>query len=215
MSTATLPQATKVLEIITQKKVTSDRLQRLLEGGFLADLMEANDNLNRDEFRACLKIGKLHPNLLELEGIVIPEDATIANLKIAGEYDSQSNYAKQYLTDKHFKVTVTGPRRPYLAHFNKTVTSQHVEEVAEEMGYEVALVEDLLSVGSHPEHRKLQRQFPIIALGSSAVLYGFRRVPCLYGWLDERELYLRCYDGGWAGHCRFLLVGKDTPPLDA
>jgi len=211
MSTATLPQATKVLELITQKKVPSDQLQRLLEGGFLADLLEANGNLNRDEFRQFLKLGKLHPDLLELSGIVIPEEATIASLKTAGEYDYQSDYAKQYITDEHFKVTVTGPRRLYLAHFNKTVTSQHVEEVVEEMGYKVALVEDLLAVGTHPEHRELQRQFPIIALGSSAVVDDERSVPSLNGWSGKRDLNLPWYGPEWNDDCRFLLVGKDTP----
>jgi len=211
MSTATLPQATKVLELITQKKVPSDRLQRLLEGGFLADLLEANGNLNRDEFRQFLNLGKLLPDLTELEGIVIPDGATIASLKAAGEYDNQSDDAKRYLTDEHFTVTVTGSRRLFLAHFDKVVTSEHVEAVAKEMGYNVGLAEDLLCVGAHPEHRGLQRQFPIIALGSSAVVHGKRGVPYLRRWGDGRDLYLRWYDSEWNGYCRFLLVGKENP----
>jgi len=211
MSIATLPQATKVLKLITQKKVSSDRLQWLLEGGFLADLLEANGNFSRDEFRQFLNLGKLHPDLTELSGIVIPEGATIASLKTASECDYQSDYAEQYITDEHFKVTVAGPRRLCLAHFNKNVTSQHVEEVAEEMGYEFALVEDLLSVGAHPEHRELQRQFSIVALGSSTVVVGDRRVPSLDGWGGRRGLRLTWYGGGWRDRCRFLLVGKDTP----
>lgn len=210
MSIATLAQGQQVLNLVVQKKVPSDRLQRLLEGGFLADLMEANGNLNRDEFRSFLKLGKLHPDLMELPGIVIPEDATIASLKTAGEYDDQSDYAKQYITDEHFTVTVTGSRRLCLAHFNKVVTSQHVEEVAEEMGYTVALVEDLLSVGAHSEYRELQRQFPIIALGSSAVVGGDRYVPYLGRWADGRCLDLGWYGRGWSDVCRFLLVGDSA-----
>ena len=210
MSNATLPQATKVLELIAQKKVPSDRLQRLLEGGFLADLLEADSGLKRDEFRQFLKLGNLYPDLTELPGIIIPDNTTIETLKTACECN-QSDYASQYLTSEHFKVAVRGSRNLFLAHFNRKVTSEHVKAVAEEMGYKVALVEDLLCVGAHPEHRELQRQFPIRALGSSSVVRGDRRVPSLDRWYDERYLYLTLCGGEWDDCCRFLFVGRDKP----
>ena len=192
-----------------------DHFQAMLNSGYFPLIRKAVlaglELPSRDEFAEFLGLGKLHPDLMELEGIVIPEDATIASLKTAGEYDCQSDYAKQYITDEHFKVTMTGSRRLCLAHFNKVVTSEHVEEVAKEMGYKVALASDLLCVGSHPEYRELQRQYPIIALGSSTVVDGDRRVPYLDRWGDERDLRLPWFGLEWHNDCRFLLVGKDTP----
>lgn len=211
MSNATLDQAKKVLELIAQKKVPSDRLQRLLEGGFLADLLEANSDLKRDEFRQFLNLGNLYPDLTKLTDIVIPDDATIATLKAACGC-KESDYAKKYLTDEHFKVTVHGPRNLFLAHFKKNVTSEQVKAVVEEMGYKVALVEDLLCVGAHLEHRELQQQFPIIALGSSTVVGSDRLVPFLSRWGDDqRHLDLGSSDDKGGGYCRFLVVGKDKP----
>ena len=215
MSYATLRQATKVLELISQKKVPSERLQRLLKGGFIADLLEVNGGLDRDAFRQFLQLGNLYPDLTELKGIVIPEDATVETLESAGGCDFQANYVKQYFTSEHFKVTVHGSRNLFLAHFNKAVTSQHVEAVAKEMGYEVGLVEDLLCVAAQSEYRELQRQFRIIALGSSTDVCGDRRVPALCGLDgDGRHLQLRRSDHEWGDSYRFLFVGKDRP-LDA
>ena len=151
------------------------------------------------------------PKIMKLKGIIIPDDAAIETLKSAGEYDSQSDFASQYLTSGHFKVTVHGPRNLFLTHFNKKVTSEHVKAVAEEMGYSVGLMEDLLCVDAHSEHRELQLQVPIIALGLSAVVRGDHRVPYLDGWHDKRCLHLSLYGSEWNDGCRFLLVGKDEP----
>lgn len=148
------------------------------------------------------------PEITKLPGIIIPDDATIETLKAACECN-QSDYAKQYLTDKHFKVTVHGPRNLFLAHFKKNVTSEHVETVAKEMGYNIGLVEDLLCVGAHPQHRELQRQFPIIALVSSTVMASHHHVPYLDGWDDGRDLGLDLHDFEWDDEHRFLFVGKD------
>lgn len=79
---------------------------------------------------------------------------------------------------------------------------------------ELAKTEDLLAVGAHPKHKELQREFPIICLGSSAVLPGERRVPYLGGgWDVKRKLsLLYCDDSRWSDYCRFLLVGKPAYP---
>ena len=85
---------------------------------------------------------------------MVPNDATIEALKIAGNYGFQSDYTEQFLTDERFKVTVHGPRNLFLAHFNKEVDSEHLEAVAREMDFKMTLVEDSLSVSAHPEHRR-------------------------------------------------------------
>ena len=149
------------------------------------------------------------PKLLRLEGIVIPDDATIETLKTAGKYDTQSDKARSHLTDEHFKVTVHGPRDLSIGYFDKRVTSEYVEAVATEMGCGVGLVEDLLGVGAHPEHREPQQQFPIIALGSSADVSGHRHVPFLRRQSPYLGLYLPLDATEWLNYWWFLFVGKD------
>lgn len=226
MSTATLKQAKRVLELITQKEVSSEHLQRLLEGGFLADLLEANGDLRRDEFRRFLNLESLHPILTELKGIVIPDDATIKSLKDGGGYHAMSDYAREYLRRKGEystmsddvmlaeicpEVTVHGPRNLSLVQFKHEVTSKNVETFAEERGLNIALAEDLLCVGAHPEYRKLQLQFPIVALGASAIFCLMRQVLCLYKWEDKPSLSMFSYKSEWPKEYRFLLVSKDKP----
>lgn len=189
-----------------------EHLQKLF-GGYLVDLRDAvmSGKLpDREAFHEFLGLGKLHPDLMELPGIVIPEGATIASLKAAGEYDNQSVDAKKYITGKYFKVTVTGDRRLSLIHFGKHMENRHVEEVVEKMGYVAALAEDLLAVGSHPEYRKLQLQFPIVALGSFVPMKGLREVPCLGRYGSGRGLRLVWGGGEWGRLCRFLIVRKEV-----
>ena len=55
----------------------------------------------------------------------------------------------------------------------------------------------------------IQRQFPIIALGSVGQLLGHRRVVDLHRLGAERRLDLRWDDGGvWGDDCRFLVARK-------
>ena len=163
--------------------ITTKEFQVMLSSGYFPLLNKAlRDGLplpDKDDFSVFLGLSNLFPDLTELTGIVIPDDATIETLKSAGEYDSQSGYAELYLTSEHFKVTVHGSRNLFLAHFKRDVTSEQVEVVAKYMGYELAVAEDLLSVGAHSQHRELQRKFSIIVLGSSTVVDGMRCVPCL------------------------------------
>ena len=188
-----LGQFRKLVELGQQK----GRLQERLEDGTLSELLEVSGDLNRGELRQFLKLESLYPDLTELVGIVIPEDATVDTLKSADAFDSESDYAKQHFTSGNFNVTVHGPRNVSLAHFKKNVTSEHVEAVAKKMGYEVALVEDLLCFGAHPEHCKLQEQFPILALGSATVLGRSLDVPCLDKFYDIQSLDLFCCHSVW------------------
>lgn len=195
-----------------------DHFQVMLDSGYFPAIRKAVvDDFalpSRDELIKFIVLSSLRPSIMELPGIVIPDNASVETLKAAGKYDLQSYFAKQYLNDKHFRITtVHGPRNLFLVRFKRNVTIKHVEAAAEVMDYDVGLVEDLLCVGAHPEHRKLQLQFPIIAPGSSAVVDGSNRpyTPYLHGWVGKRRLRLTACDGWWHEYCRFLFVGKDTP----
>lgn len=147
------------------------------------------------------------PTLTELKGIVIPGRATLESLEAEGNYDYKSDRAKMYLTSEYFHFTVRGPRRLYLAEFSKTVSTYDIEIAAHRMDYEMALVEDLASVGAHPIHRNLQRCCNIYAFGSSIEIETSIYIPDLTTLHGRRSLGLCDYHSGWhCDHCRFLFV---------
>ncbi len=93
-----------------------------------------------------------------------------------------------------------------LFHFNRTMTSDAVERELEAAGYRSATIAELLAFGaSFPE---VQRQFPVIALGSVGSVNGHRFVPCLIRLDAERYLDLYWHDLDWHDFCRFLAVRK-------
>lgn len=212
MKKATFKQAQQVLKFVGQADLSGPQLQQLLVSGLFTDILgaAATDGfakLHRDTIRVALGLPKLtpDPDITPLGELTVVDAATTEEMVRAGEY----NYANENITTANFPITRRGPRELYLVHFKKDMGSEQVEAAVAAMGdKELALVEDLLAVGAHPKHKELQREFPIICLGSSAVLNGRRYVPSLYGWVDERRLDLICYDAEWLGGCRFLLVGK-------
>lgn len=58
MEKATLAQGNQILNLILQKKIPSEQVQRVLESGLLSDILDANleffDELRRDDIRRIL-----------------------------------------------------------------------------------------------------------------------------------------------------------------
>lgn len=195
--------------------ITSEEFQQLLRSGifplFKRVVRERRPLPSSEDFSEFLGLGRPRavPDITELDSLFIPEGSKISILKDEGEYDSQSDDARAYITDEFFKVTKFGSRKLCLAHFSKAVTSEYAKGAIERMGgYEMALIEDLLIVGA--SCRGLQRRFPIVALGSSVVARGCPRVPCIQG--DEKHRSLQLYWGhpNWTQYCRFLIVRKEV-----
>lgn len=215
MQKATYRQAQQVLKFVGQQELSGKQLQSLLVSGLFTDILEAAATdgfakLHRDTVRVALGLPKLtpDPDIIELGELTVGEKATTEVLVAAGEY----NYANENITTANFPITRRGPRKLYLVHYKKDMDTEEVEAAVAAMGdKELAKVENLLAVGAHPKHKKLQQEFPIICLGSSAVLYGTRNVPCLDGWGGRRKLDLYYYDYGWDDDCRFLLVDPPSP----
>lgn len=129
--------------------------------------------------------------------------------------DGGYDWTNPDITPERFSITLNaGPADLFLAHFGDDIEmeSEEVEAWAEANSYEVAYIEEELAVGAHHEHGKLQLQFPIVALGSSAVVDGRARVPYLSGSDAERYLGLDYRDGAWRGRYRFLLRKKPLAP---
>ena len=141
--------------------------------------------------------------VVKLPGIVLSgATVSLADRIAAGQYD----WCNDDITAERFPLKLqAGPRSLLLVHFDKVMTIAKVEQWAAQNGYELALIDDLLAVGSHPEYRELQRKYPIVALGSSAVVSGSRYVPYLGRFSTYRYLYLGWCVNDWSGRCRFLV----------
>jgi hypothetical protein len=132
---------------------------------------------------------------------------TLAEMIKAGDY----GWFNDDITEKHFPLQGAGQYEVEmeLVHLNRNVTTKEVLEHLNNLGLEPAKIEHLLAFGAaYPE---LQRQFPIVALGSSFVGGGgVRFYPCLSSGGDRRELSLGwdVDDSHWDDDCRFLAVRK-------
>jgi len=123
----------------------------------------------------------------------------------AGKYD----WVNSDITQDHFPVQggVQKEVEAVLFHFNRIVTSDQAISEMEKQGFRPATIEELLALGaSYPE---LQKQFPILALGSvwrhpSGSLY----VPYLAWRGCGRDLHLHWLGHVWGGHCRFVALRK-------
>jgi len=150
---------------------------------------------------------KVEEKASEIYKVVVDYSATLAEMIKAGKYD----WFNDDITDKHFPIQGTGKNEVelVLVHLNRNATTKEVLEHLNGQGLEPAKIEHLLAFGStYPE---LQRQFPIIALGSVWVdSHGYRYYPSLYSFDSKRRLslYWRGDGGHWGDACRFLAVRK-------
>lgn len=94
-----------------------------------------------------------------------------------------------------------------LVHFNRVLTSEEAIAELERMGCRPADLPELLALGAaFPD---LQRQFPIVELGSvGRLVIGDRVVACLRRSVAERGLSLGGFDVEWSEVCRFAAVRK-------
>ncbi len=150
------------------------------------------------------------PSIVELAGVVIPDSTRRFSIRIKeGGYE----WVNDQITAKRFPLTLpAGPRKLVLVHFGKDMTSKQVATWAKMHSYEVSPIDDLFAIGAHPKYRDLQLHYPIVALGSSAVIDDDRSVPCLGRYASGRSLPLYRYEDGWNADFRFLL--RKTAPID-
>ncbi len=132
-------------------------------------------------------------------------DMPLADMIAAGRYD----WKNDNITAQNFPIQGSGTSKTEIAlfHFNRGMSTEAVLAELDKRGYRPATLPELLALGAvHPE---LQRQFPIVALGSVwRDLDGCRRVACLDGGGAGRDLFLVWCERGWDGLCRFAAVRK-------
>ncbi len=127
---------------------------------------------------------------------------TLEEMIAAGKYDWRNNVITSQLFPIVGNGTVVVDAK--LFHFGRSTTSNEVERELETAGYRSATIAELLAFGaSFPE---VQRQFPVIALGSVTKVSGGRSVPCLVRHGAERSLDLDWRGRVWGDACRILAV---------
>jgi len=137
--------------------------------------------------------------------VTVDYSKSLAEMIVAGNYDWQH----PDIAAEHFLLIGKGKMEVeiFFSHFGKEMTSNGVITEIDGQDFRPAKIEELLALGaSQPE---LQKQFPIIALGSVwQSPSGNRYVPYLL-WLDgERRLNLFRLGRVWDEYLRFACVHK-------
>ena len=172
-------------ELVEQNKGENPRVTREILQAFLRN---SNAFLRASVYSATVDYGK-----------------SVEEMVVAGNYD----WKNDDINSKNFSVKGEGVVNVNLelVHLDKGVSSEDALTYLEENGMRPPTIEELLVFGSsYPE---IQREFPVICLGSSWVdPDGSRRVPDLRRSGSERDLDLGWFGHGWVECCRFLAVRK-------
>lgn len=152
---------------------------------------------------ALSRIGLTRP----IYDLVVDYNLTLPEMIQAGNYD----WVDSNINSANFPIVGQGvqKRRVELFHFNRFISSDAAIKEMDAEGHRPAKLEELLALGkAQPE---LQRQFPIVALGSVWRYSGcYREVPCLCRDASGRGLYLHCFNSDWAEFYRFLACRKQA-----
>ena len=135
--------------------------------------------------------------------VVVDYSRDLAQMIADGAYD----YVNSDITADHFPTKGEGKqeREIELFHFNRTISSDDAIKEMVASGYRPAFIEELLAFGQ--AQSELQRQFPIVALGSVwRFPFGHRCIPDLNRYGAERNLNLNYFENDWNEDCRFAAV---------
>lgn len=170
-----------------------------------------------DELIAQVKAGRVTRELLHAF-LRNPQSVKPSDYRVTVDYgkkledmisDGQYDWKNNNINLQNFPVKGSGlvEIKLELVHLNKEVNMAEVEVYLEANGLRAATLVELLAFGA--TYLDVQREFPVIALGSSWVnRNGNRRVPYLYRRGSERSLSLDWGVDGWPEACRFLAVRK-------
>lgn len=148
--------------------------------------------------------------------ITVDYGETFEQMIVAGRYD----WTSDNITAERFPIKGSGTAtfETKLFHFNRRISSEEAVKLIISADptnpWQVAQIEHELAYGAtYPEE---QRQFPIVALGSSGKLVGYRFVSYLRRYGAERVLDLSGWDDVWCASFRFLAVRPLSvrPPAD-
>lgn len=137
--------------------------------------------------------------------VAVDYTQTLKQMISAGKYD----WANSDITQDHFPIKGNGKKEEevVLFHFDKVMTSEQAITEMDKTGFRPATIEELLALGA--QQPELQKQFPIVALGSVwRNPLGDRNVPDLRWGGRQRSLDLDWFGGDWREDSRFAAVCK-------
>jgi hypothetical protein len=135
--------------------------------------------------------------------VVVNYAQSLEEMIKAGEYDWVNNN----ITSDHFSIKGTGQKEMeiILFHFNRIISSDAAIAEMAKAGYRPVQVEELLALGA--KEKELQKQFPIVALGSVWRSSDGNRGVLYLDWGGvERDLNLGLFGSDWDGNYRFAAV---------
>jgi len=180
---------------------THEALIRLRKFGFTpADLtrIAESDEVAQKVVEALR--GRVYP-------ITVDYSMTLEQMIAAGRYD----WVNSNITPEHYPLVGSGTVTldAQLVHYGRDMSSEAVLADLDQKGLRSATIAELLAFGA--KYPELQRQFPIVELGSVAGVGGGRRVAYLDRCDRRRGLDLRWFDRGWLARSRFLAFRKSQP----
>ncbi len=207
MKEATLGHGVKILQLIAQKGTPGDQVQNLVESGLFSDLLDANlASVDRDEVRQALGLKPLGIRAtITSYSMSVDYDRPVKDGIKAGKYD----WKNDDITAEHFPSQETGTKDATveLFHYGKDISTDEVIADMDKHGYRPATLKEILALGE--KHPDLQREFPIIGLGSVwRSPPGGRYCPYLFRDGSGRRLSLGWFGNGWSDVCRFAAVRK-------
>lgn len=128
----------------------------------------------------------------------------------AGKYD----YVNNYITAEHFKLEgeIVVEAELVLYPPDRDIESDDVVKELDQMGLRPATLPELCAFGE--KYPDIQREFPVVALGSVCVgPGGGRGVAYLGNWGSEREIDLDYRVGEWVPFYRFAAARTTSPRL--
>ncbi len=143
-------------------------------------------------------VGNVYP-------VTVNYDLSVEDAVIAGKY----GWANSDISSKHFPSQRKGTTDAeiILVHFNRDTGSDDVLRDLDKQGLRPAELPELLAFGS--KYPDVQREFPVIALGSMwQGPDGSRFCACLDRLGSRRDLGLIWLDTWWYDYCRFAALRK-------
>lgn len=163
--------------------------------------------------------GKSWPDGVGLIPVKFIRSAKSQTFRLAVNYDrcvedgvkaGQYGWVNSGITQEHFpqkRTGVSAEAEVQLAHFGRDMEADEVLRDLGAIGLRPAELPELLVLGE--KRPGLQREFPIVALGSRwQRSRGNCYVPCLFKRDTERALGLDRVGGKWSSVCHFLAVNK-------
>ena len=180
------------LEVLGKHGVTSQGLKSLRKN---SDLAAKVASLIMTGVRTIFKV-------------TVDYGLSLAEMIQAGQYD----WFNDNINDQNFSISGTSQHKMelILVHLNRSATNwEAFELLLLKNGLEPVKIEHLLAFGeAYPE---MQREFPIVALGSNCVnISGHSPRPYLVYHDGQRKLDL-CFgdfSGPWSARCRFLAIAS-------